>query len=125
MLNGYTEAKYKFNGDWLTDYECSQIMRRYERQIRESKRILTAYDSAIKAAIDAETENLLKEEFQKESVKLKSKEKRLKDFCSETGHRIDTSRTQVYAVKDQNGNIVNYGRSTSMKAVWANRKAKK
>lgn len=125
MLNGYTEAKYKFNGDWLTEYECSQIMRRYERQIRESKRILTAYDSAIKAAIDAETENLLKEEFQKESVKLKSKEKRLKDFCSETGHRIDTSRTQVYAVKDQNGNIVNYGRSTSMKAVWANRKAKK
>lgn len=125
MLNGYTEAKYKFNGDWLTEYECSQIMRRYERQIRESKRILTAYDSAIKAAIDVETENLLKEEFQKESVKLKSKEKRLKDFCSETGHRIDTSRTQVYAVKDQNGNIVNYGRSTSMKAVWANRKAKK
>lgn len=125
MLNGYTEAKYKFNGDWLTEYECSQIMRRYERQIRESKRILTAYDSAIKAAIDAETENLLQEEFQKESVKLKSKEKRLKDFCSETGHRIDTSRTQVYAVKDQNGNIVNYGRSTSMKAVWANRKAKK
>lgn len=125
MLNGYTEAKYKFNGDWLTEYECSQIMRRYERQIRESKRILTAYDSAIKAAIDAETENLLKEEFQKESVKLKSKEKRLKDFCPETGHRIDTSRTQVYAVKDQNGNIVNYGRSTSMKAVWANRKAKK
>lgn len=125
MLNGYSEAKYKFNGDILTEYECSQIMRRYERQIRESKRILTAYDSAIKAAIDAETENLLKEEFQKESVKLKSKEKRLKDFCSETGHRIDTSRTQVYAVKDQNGNIVNYGRSTSMKAVWANRKAKK
>lgn len=125
MLNGYSEAKYKFNGDILTEYECSQIMRKYERAIRESKRILTAYDSAIKAAIDAETENLLKEEFQKESVKLKSKEKRLKDFCSETGHRIETSRTQVYAVKDQNGNIVNYGRSTSMKAVWANRKAKK
>lgn len=125
MLNGYSEAKYKFNGDILTEYECSQIMRKYERAIRESKRILTAYDSAIKAAIDAETENLLKEEFQKESVKLKSKEKRLKDFCSETGHRIDTSRTQAYAVKDQNGNIVNYGRSTSMKAVWANRKVKK
>lgn len=125
MLNGYTEAKYKFNGDWLTEYECSQIMRRQERQIREIKRVLTAYDSAIKSATDAETENFLKEEFQKESVKLKNKEKKLKDFCSETGHRLDTSRTQVYAVKDQNGNIVNYGRSTSMKAVWANRKAKK
>ncbi|GBU06597.1 minor capsid protein 2 [Faecalimonas umbilicata] len=125
MLNGYTEAKYKFNGDWLTEYECSQIMRRQERQIREIKRVLAAYDSAMKSATDAETENFLKEEFQKESVKLKNKEKKLKDFCSETGHRLDTSRTQVYAVKDQNGNIVNYGRSTSMKAVWANRKAKK
>lgn len=125
MLEEYTKAKYKFNGEWLTEYECSQIMRRHERHIRESKRILAAYDSAIKSATDAETENFLKEEFQKESVKLKSKEKKLKDFCSETGHRVDTSRTQVYAVKDQNGNIVNYGRSTSMKAVWANRKAKK
>lgn len=125
MLRGYTEAKYRFNGDWLTEYECSQIMRRYERAIRESKRILTAYDSAIKSASDEELERIIEEEFQLESVKLKSKEKRLKDFCSETGHRIDTSRTQVYAVKDQNGNIVNYGRSTSMKAVWANRKAKK
>lgn len=125
MLNGYSEAKYKFNGDILTEYECSQIMRKYERAIRESKRILTAYDSAMQSATDKETENSLREEFQKESVKLKIKEKRLKDFCSETGHKVDTSRTRVYAIKDQNGNIVNYGRSTSMKAVWANKKAKK
>lgn len=125
MLNGYSEAKYKFNGDILTEYECSQIMRKYERAIRESKRILTAYDSAMQSATDKETENSLREEFQKESVKLKIKEKKLKDFCSETGHKVDTSRTQVYAIKDQNGNIVNYGRSTSMKAVWANKKAKK
>ena len=125
MLNGYSETKYKFNGDILTEYECSQIMRKYERAIRESKRILTAYDSAMQSATDKETENSLREEFQKESVKLKIKEKRLKDFCSETGHKVDTSRTQVYAIKDQNGNIVNYGRSTSMKAVWANKKAKK
>ena len=38
---------------------------------------------------------------------------------------VSYTHLQVYAVKDQNGNIVNYGRSTSMKAVWANRKAKK
>ena len=67
----------------------------------------------------------MKNEFQKESVKLKKREKNLKNFCSETGRSVDTARTQVYAVKDQNGNIVNYGHSTSMKAVWANRKARK
>ena len=76
-------------------------------------------------ADDTETEQYLKNEFQKESVKLKKREKNLKNFCSETGRSVDTARTQVYAVKDQNGNIVNYGRSTSMKAVWANRKANK
>ena len=76
-------------------------------------------------ASDAEAEQFWKEEFQKEAVELKRKEKKLKEFCSETGRNVDTARTQVYAVKDQNGNIVNYGRSTSMKAVWANRKANK
>ena len=100
-------------------------MRKMERSIRESKRTLTGYDSAVKNATDAETENSMKEAFQEEAVKLKQKEKKLKDFCSQTGMTRDTSRTQVYAVKDQAGNVVGYGRSTSMKAVWANRKAVK
>lgn len=125
MLDDYSVAKYSYDGNMLTEYECSQIQRRFERAIRESKRILCGYDSAIQYAEDSETEQYLKNEFQKESVKLKKREKKLKNFCSETGRSVDTARTQVYAVKDQNGNIVNYGRSTSMKAVWANRKAKK
>jgi len=125
MLDDYSVAKYSYDGNMLTEYECSQIQRRLERAIRESKRILCGYDSAIQYADDTETEQYLKNEFQKESVKLKKREKKLKNFCSETGRSVDTARTQVYAVKDQNGNIVNYGRSTSMKAVWANRKARK
>ena len=125
MLDDYSVAKYSYDGNMLTEHECSQIQRRFERAIRESKRILCGYDSAIQYAEDSETEQYLKSEFQKESVKLKKREKKLKNFCSDTGRSVDTARTQVYAVKDQNGNIVNYGRSTSMKAVWANRKAKK
>lgn len=125
MLGDYTMAKYSYGGKDLTEYECSQIQRRFERAIRESKRILCGYDSAIQSATDSETEQYLRSEFQNESVKLKQREKKLKSFCSETGRSVDTARTQVYAVKDQNGNVVNYGRSTSMKAVWANRKAKK
>lgn len=125
MLGDYTMAKYSYGGKDLTEYECSQIQRRFERAIRESKRILCGYDSAIQSTTDSDTEQYLRSEFQNESVKLKQKEKKLKSFCSETGRSVDTVRTQVYAVKDQNGNVVNYGRSTSMKAVWANRKAKK
>ncbi|MGN0398795.1 MAG: phage minor capsid protein [Blautia sp.] len=125
MLDDYSAVKFSYGGKGLTEYECSQIQRRFERAIRESKRILAGYDSAVKSSADSETEQYLKDEFQKESVKLKQREKKLKDFCSETGRSVDTARTQVYAVKDQNGNVVNFGRSTSMKAVWANRKAKK
>lgn len=125
MLQDYEQAKYTYNGNLLTEYEGSQIMRKMERSIRESKRTLTGYDSAVKNATDVETENSMKEAFQEEAVKLKQKEKKLKDFCSQTGMTRDTSRTQVYAVKDQAGNVVGYGRSTSMKAVWANRKAVK
>lgn len=125
MLLDYDRPKYKYNGNLLTEYESNQLMRQMERSIRESKRTLVGYDSAMKNAEDVETENSMKEAFQEESVKLKQKEKKLKDFCSETGKSIDTARTQVYAVKDDYGNVVGYGRSTSMKAVWANRKAKK
>lgn len=96
-----------------------------ERAIRGSKRILAGYDSAIIYATDEETERYFRQEFQTESVKLKQRERKLKDFCNETGRSVDQVRTQVYAVKDQKGNVVNYGHSTSMKAVWANRKAKK
>lgn len=35
----------------------------------------------------------------------------------------NSSRTQVVAYKDSEGRIVNFGRSTAQKAVWANRKA--
>lgn len=125
MLADYAAAKYSYDGNMLTDYECSQIQRGYERKIRESKRILVGYDSAMQNVSDEADEKVLKDEFQKESVRLKQIEKKLKDFCSETNRKVDTARTQVYAVKDKNGNVLNYGRSTSMKAVWANKKAGK
>lgn len=125
MLQDYNIPKHEYNGKLLTEYESDQLMRQMERSIRESKRTLVGYDSAMQNAQDVETENSMKEAFQEESFKLKEKEKKLKDFCSKTGKKQDTARTQVYAVKDDYGNVVGYGRSTSMKAVWANRKARK
>lgn len=125
MLQDYNIPKHEYNGKLLTEYESDQLMRQMERSIRESKRTLVGYDSAMQNAQDVETENSMKEAFQEESVKLKEKEKKLKDFCSKTGKKQDSARTQVYAVKDDYGNVIGYGRSTSMKAVWANRKARK
>ena len=48
----------------------------------------------------------------------------MKDFCKQTGRPVGSARTQVYAVKDDSGRIVNFGRSVSQKAVWANKKSR-
>lgn len=102
-----------------------QKQREYERAVREYKRILAAYDSYIQTVQSEADRAYFREEFQKESVKLKEKESQMKDFCKQTGRSVDTARTQVSAVYDGNGNLVSFNRSVSGKAVWANKKARK
>lgn len=46
-------------------------------------------------------------------MRLKAQEGKLKDFCRQTGRRTDTVRTRT----------AGWNRSTSQKAVWANKKA--
>ena len=79
----------------------------------------------MKAAADEATANALKEDFTEESVRLKTLESEMKDFCRQTGRAVDSARTQVFAVRDKEGNIVSFGKSTSAKAVWANKKSGK
>ena len=55
----------------------------------------------------------LRPEFTKASVLLKRREAALRAFCEKTGLPYDASRVTTFA----------FGRSTSAKAVWANRKA--
>ena len=124
-MEWYKAKRFEYNGEKLTDYECSQIQRAYERKIRESKRILASYDAAIKADPGSLTAKSLESKFQKESAALKSTEAEMKDFCRQTNRKPDSKRTQVVAHMDGEGRIVNFGRSPSMKAVWANRKATK
>ena len=123
-LEWYDAKRFRYQGQKLTDYECSQIQRGLERKIREYKRILASYDAAMKETRSEEMEKCLREGFVEESVKLKAKEKELKEFCKQTNRSVDSARTQVVAYKDENGKIVNFGRSTSQKAVWANKKKK-
>lgn len=122
-LDWYSAKRFEYDGQKLTDYECSQIQRAYERDIRQSKRILSSYDAAIRADPNSLTAKALRDKFNAESVKLKGIEAQMKDFCKQTNRKTDSRRTQVVAYLDSNGRIVNFGRSTSMKAVWANRKS--
>ena len=115
--------KYKYKGNLLTDYECSQIQRGFERTIREKKRILASYDAAMKESDNEAQIKCIQDDFSSVSVELKQKEKELKNFCRTTNRSYDSTRTQVVAYKDSSGKIVNFGRSTVQKAVWANKKS--
>ena len=64
----------------------------------------------------------IKTEFGFTAQKFKAKESDLKDFCEQTNLHRDRYREQVFAV-DTEKKIANFGRSTSGKAVWANKKA--
>lgn len=125
MLQEYQAKNYTYNGKAYTEYEVSQMQRFQERQIRSTKRKLTGYDAGIKAAGNDEVlKNTLQQRFESESVRLKEQEKKLKEFCRQTGRRIESARTQVHAVLDDSGNIIGFNRSVAQKAVWSNKFAK-
>lgn len=96
------------------DYERQQKQRYYERKIREAKKECSTLDAAMKAAQSDALHDELYKEFQRASVKLKQREARLREFIDETG------RTRL---RDREWTGT-WNRSTSSKAVWANRKAK-
>lgn len=97
------------------EYELQQKQRYYERQVREAKKECSTLDAAMNAAENDELRDELYQEFQRASVKLKGREAKLREFIEQTG------RTRLRE-REWTGE---WNRSTSSKAVWANRKAKK
>lgn len=95
------------------DYECQQKQRYYERKIRDAKKECSTLDAAMKAAQSDGLHDELYKEFQRASVKLKQREARLQEFIDETG------RTRL---RDREWTGT-WNRSTSSKAVWANRRS--
>ena len=122
MLKEYDAKSMEYNGVKYTEYEVSQMQRAHERKIREYKRVLAGLNSGMENAGE-EVRNVLRDEFDKESVRLKKQEAELKELCYQTGRRYESARTQAHATRDSDGNIVGFSRSVSQKAVWANRKA--
>ncbi len=111
-LKALNERRVEYNGKQYTDYEASQIQRRIEREIRQTKRQLAAYDEARKMAQNEQLINGLTDDFAKGSVKLKDQERRLKDMLEQTRRLPDNSRIQVQG----------FGRSQAQKAVWVEKK---
>lgn len=111
-LDEYKNHTVNYNGETLTDYEASQKQRSMERAVRKQKQKLVCTNTAIKETDDDLLKAELKADFERRSVKLKQREGKLADFCTQTGRREDTFRTQVYG----------FDRSVSGKAVWSNKR---
>lgn len=120
-LREWREGTVSFDGVQIPLYEAIQKQRSMERAIRRSKQELVALDEAVKSAADVDTKQTLELEFERAAVRLKGQEARLSDFCEKTGLDRDRYREQVFAAKTERG-IRGFGRSTSMRAVWANRR---
>ena len=80
MLKEYDAKSMEYNGVKYTEYEVSQMQRAHERKIREYKRVLAGLNSGMENAVE-EVRNVLRDEFNKESVRLKKQEAELKDLC--------------------------------------------
>lgn len=88
-------------------YALSQKQRAMERSIRASKRRLSALDGAMQAADDDVLKRQFQTQFEKHSAILKTKEKRLSEFCN---------KNSLYPEKDR-VRVVGFGKSNAQKAV--------
>lgn len=101
-LKALEDETVTYNGKSYTEYAATQVQRAMEREIRSTRRELIGLDELIKGG-----DNGAKSEFENLSVKLKSQEAKLKDFCNKTDRKVDKFRVQV------NG----FNKSVSQKAV--------
>lgn len=81
--------KVEYNGAKISEYEASQIQRRLERNIRESKKEIAGLKGIDNSEIDT------KEEMRKAKIKLRNRNNRLNDFLEQTGFRKDNTRLAI------------------------------
>lgn len=111
-IEEYNTRTVEYNGETVSYYDATQIQRKMEREIRQTKRELSAHDTGIKASDDGKMKNAFQEDFNATSVRLKRQEAILKDFSKQTGIDRQGNREQV----------LGFNRSVSAKAVQANKK---
>lgn len=109
QLKKLDEKSIEWDGKKYTEYEISQMQRTAERKVRALKRRTLAAQTAMQEAPDEDTRLVLETSYMGSATKLKAAERRLKDFCQQTGRRNDTFRTQVQG----------FGRSEAQRAMRA------
>lgn len=95
-LKSLNEKNIEYNGEKYSQYEISQIQRRYEREIRSAKREKVAFDTAVKEASDSELKAVMKSGSDYANQQIKDKQAKMRDFIQQTGQSRDYFREQNY-----------------------------
>lgn len=90
----------EYNGKKYSEYEISQIQRRYEREIRAAKREQTAFKTAVQEAKDPELKQVMQDSLNYANDVVKQKQAKMRDFIKQTGQQRDYFREQNYADKN-------------------------
>ncbi|MDE7105099.1 MAG: phage minor capsid protein [Ruminococcus sp.] len=95
-LDTLDEKNIEYNGRKYSQYEISQIQRRYEREIRASKREQVAFRTAVQEADDPELKQVMQDSLNYADDIVKQKQAKMRDFIKQTGQFRDYSREQNY-----------------------------
>ena len=95
-LKSLNEKNIEYNGEKYSQYEISQIQRKYEREIRSAKREKVAFDTAVKESADPELKAVMKSGSDYANQQIKVKQAKMRDFINQTGQSRDYFREQNY-----------------------------
>ena len=99
-LRRLDEKNIEYNGKKYSEYEISQVQRRYEREIRTAKREQTAFKTAVQEAKDPELKQVMQDSLNYANDTVKKKQAKMRDFIKQTSQRRDYFREQNYADKN-------------------------
>jgi len=95
-LKSLNEKNIEYNGEKYSQYEISQIQRRYEREIRSAKREKVAFDTAVKETSDSELKSIMQSGSDYANQQIKDKQAKMRDFINQTKQDRDYFREQNY-----------------------------
>lgn len=95
-LKSLNEKNIEYNGEKYSQYEISQIQRKYEREIRSAKREKVAFDTAVKESADPELKSVMQSGSDYANQQIKDKQAKMRDFINQTGQSRDYFREQNY-----------------------------
>ncbi|MDE5556885.1 MAG: phage capsid protein [Ruminococcus sp.] len=106
-LKKLDEKNIEYNGKLYSQYEISQIQRRYEREIRSAKREQVAFKVAVEEADDPELQQVMQGSLNYANDVVKNKQAKMRDFILQTRQNRDYFREQNYPKEKLKSNLDN------------------